>query len=104
MVDNTSGIGQRYLAKVFDVTQQTISYTIRKKTDIGHWKKEKVPAYEGNQEARAVTASRKMVTKTFYGKDIVMDDVKYFTLSNTDLSGNDIYYSSHKALAPPNIK
>ena len=33
-----------------------------------------------------------------------MDDEKYFTLSNTNIPGNDIYYSSNKSEAPVEIK
>ena len=32
------------------------------------------------------------------GKEIVMDDESYFTLSNEYLSGNDGFYSQHKLL------
>ncbi|CAF3572187.1 unnamed protein product [Rotaria sp. Silwood1] len=33
-----------------------------------------------------------------------MDDEKYFSLSNVDISGNVYYYTSDKSIAPPDIK
>ena len=104
IVNNSSGIGQRDLGRQFNVCQTTISYTLRNKTDIKCWKKEKTPAYNDNQEARVIIACRRLVTKTFAGKDIVVDDEKYFCLSNWEIPGNNIYYTSDKRTAPPEIK
>ena len=104
MVDNTSGIGQRFLAATFDVNQSTISRTIKNKTQVDVFKKQEVPKYEKNQETRAVTAARRLVVKIFKDKSVVMDDEKYFSLSNTSTPGNDIFYTSDKSTAPNQIK
>ncbi len=35
---------------------------------------------------------------------IIMDDEKYFSLSNVDIPGNSYYYSSDKSTTPPSVK
>jgi transposase len=104
MVNNTSGIGQSTLANKFGVHQSTISRVLKNKTDIRDYKKRKTPKYENNQQDRAVTASRRMVVKLFKDKDVVLDDEKYFKLSNPEIPGNDIFYTSDRSTAPAEIK
>jgi hypothetical protein len=42
--------------------------------------------------------------KIFKDKSVVMDDEKYFSLSNINIPGNDIFYTSDKSTAPNEIK
>ncbi|XP_065684223.1 uncharacterized protein LOC136096637 [Hydra vulgaris] len=86
------------------VNQSTISRTINLKTDIKCYKKQKAPLYEKDQQQRAATSSRRLVNKVFHEKDIIMNDEKYFNLSNSNIPGNDIYYTNNKLSAPDNVK
>nr|XP_047142520.1 uncharacterized protein LOC124816838 [Hydra vulgaris] len=104
MLNNSTGISQKYLASYFKVNQNTISRTINFKTDIKCYKKQKVPLYEKDQQQRPATTSRRLVNKVFHEKNIITDDEKYFNLSNSNIPGNDIYYTNNKLLAPDNVK
>jgi len=104
MLNNTSGLGQRFLASHFKVSLATINRVLNTKTNIKDYKKEKAPKYEDEQVPRVITGSRRMVVKLFKDKDIVMNDEKYFSLSNSNIPGNDRYYTSDKSTAPDEIK
>jgi hypothetical protein len=55
------------------------------------------------QKAAARPKCKKLLTE--YKKlDFVLDDESYFTLSNSDQPGNDIYYSSDKNKKPERVK
>ena len=42
--------------------------------------------------------------KILVDKTLVIDDEKYFTLSNSEISGNDGYYTDNKQTAPNDVK
>ncbi len=50
------------------------------------------------------TGSRRLFVEIFKNKSVVIDDEKYFSLSNINIPGNDIYYTSEKLTAPNEIK
>jgi transposase len=104
LVNNKDGVSQRDLARRFDVSQSTISYTLNQKTLINCYEKEKAPGYVNDQEERARTRAAKLGKKIFVNNDVVMDDEKYFRLSNYNVPGNNNYYSENKTQAPPSIK
>ncbi len=57
-----------------------------------------------HQEERARTHAAKLGKKVFVNNDVVMDDEKYFKLSNYYVPGNNKYYSENKTQAPLSIK
>ena len=44
-------------------------------------------------------STRKFAINTFKEKFLILDDEKYFTLSNTKTPGNKGYYTDNKSLA-----
>ena len=104
MVNNKSGIGQRTLGSKFGVKQQTISWVLKNKTKIRYYKKEDAPYYQESQKQRVIKNCRKLATKELKDKDVILDDEKYFTYSNSNTPGNRGYYTSDKLTAPPEIR
>jgi hypothetical protein len=104
MINHTKGLGQSHLGRVFNADHTTISRVLRQKTEIDCLTKTKVPEYKQDQASRAVTAARRLATKIFKEKQIVMDDESYFYLSNTRISGNDVYYTPDKSTTPADVK
>lgn len=103
MFNNKDGVSQRKAARIFKVHQTTIGRTL-KKCDIEYRKKEKAPAYTEKQLEKVKRCSRKLATKIFVDKDIILDDEKYFTLSCSNVPGNDGYYTKDKSTVPPDIR
>ncbi len=104
MIDHTSGLGQRHLGRVFDVNHTTISRVLWQKTEIDYLTKTKAPEYKQDRASRTVTVARRLTTKIFKEKQIVMDVEKFFYLFNTSIPGNDVYYTSDKSKTPADVK
>jgi hypothetical protein len=66
------------------------------------YKKQKAPKYT---EDKKIKIERKCpwLYQNFEKMDFIIDDEKYFTLSNSNIAGNDIYYSWDKSKAPINV-
>lgn len=104
MFNNKDGCNQKYASKVFKVNQSTISRILNKKCNIKYFKKIKAPNYSAKQLPRVISCSRKLATKTLVNKIVILDDEKYFSLSNSNTPGNDGYYTNNKSTAPEDIK
>ncbi len=104
LVNNKDGISQKSLALNFSVHQTTISRVLKNKTNIRYRKKEDAPDYTDAQLERVIRSTRKLAINTFKEKFVILDDEKYFTLSNTKTPGNKGYYTDNKSLAPANIR
>jgi transposase len=102
-IDHRDGISQRGLAQVFNVSQSTISRTIKGKTPIRHYKKQKTPKRTAQQKAVARPKCTRL-TSIFRGKKIIIDDESYFGLSNHSLPGNDGFYSSNLDVTPIEVQ
>jgi transposase len=101
--NHKSGCSQNRAARKFNCTQQNISTILKKHTDIRCYKKTKKPLMTPTQKAAARPKCRKLLEK-YQDLDFVLDDESYFTLSNSDLPGNDRYYSSDKNVTPEEVK
>lgn len=100
---NRGGKSQRVENKKFNICKQTISnYSHR--NGIRYLKKKKAPLVTDKQLSKIITASRKLATKIFVEKTVVIDDEKYFTLANSELSGNSVYYTDNKRSAPKDVR
>ena len=100
---NRDGKSLRVEAKKFSVCHKTISnYLTRNK--VQHRKKERAPLVTSNQLEKITRTSRKLATKTFVGKSVVMDDEKYFTYGNSSVAGNDGYYTNDKSTTPDDVR
>lgn len=102
-IDHKDGISQRLLAKQFGVHQSSISRTLKQKTNIRYRKKIKAPKRTPAQAA-AVRPKCGRLVKIFREKTIILDDESFFTLSNSDLSGNAGFYTSNIQQTPNDVK
>lgn len=100
---NRDGKSQRVEAKKFNVCQKTISNYL-KKNKVQYRKKERAPFVTSNQLEKITRTSRKLATKTFVGKIVVLDDEKYFTYGNSSVAGNDGYYTNDKSTTPDDVR
>jgi len=93
VVDHHHGISQNALAQQFEVSQSTISQTIKNKTSIRYYKKRKAPKRTPLQQILARPKCFQLC-QLFRKKQIIIDDESYFGLRNFELSGNTGFYSS----------
>ena len=101
--EHKCGISQLKYAKKLKCSHQYISKTLKTKTSIRKRKKIKIPKRTDAQRARI----RRLCGHLYKNyKDFIwiLDDESYFTLSNSEINGNDIFYSSNVELTPSNVK
>jgi len=103
MFDGTDRQSQRKAASKFGCTQPYISKTLKEKTKIKCYKKQKAPCYSEVQQKIVKTQCRFLNRKSL-GKDFVMDDEHFLKLSKSNMPGNDRFYSSNKGNVPNNVK
>ena len=103
LFDHKCGISQRIASKKFKCSQSLISKTLKTKTSIKKRKQMKIPSRTESQRAK----NRRLCGQLYKNyKDFiwVLDDESYFTLSNSQINGNDNFYSSNIELIPNNVK
>ena len=88
----------------FSVHQTTIIRILKNKTNIRYRKKEDAPDNTDAQLERVIRSTRKLAINTFKEKFVILDDEKYFTLSNSKTLGIEGYYTDNKSLTPANIR
>jgi hypothetical protein len=103
MFDHKTGCSQKNAAKKFKTTQQHISWLLKTKTNVKCRLKKKKPLRNNKQEAAMRPKCRKLASK-YKSYQFIQDDESYFTLSNTTLAGNNIFYSSDTNLTAENVK
>lgn len=98
------GASTRKLGRKFGVSHMTVQ-RILKKNSVNYRKRKKVPKYNDKQLEKIPKCCRALRLKHFKGKKvIVLDDEKYFTFSNSCMSGNDGFYTSCIADTPNDVK
>ena len=103
-VNNKAGVSQRQLAKHYNVAQSTISRNLKKRTKVRIYKRTKAPKYSKSQWERVRKNCGQLYRKISNDYFVIMDDEKYFSLSNVNMPGNAYYYTSDNTTAPPDIK
>ena len=103
MMNNSSSISQKMVARKLNCTQQYVSKILKKYTSIKCRRKCRQPKRTIKQIKERRPKCRKMYYK-YKNKTFILDDESYFTLANTTLSGNDIYYSDNPENAPDDVK
>jgi len=103
MMDGNDKISQRVAASKFNCSQPYVCKTLKKKTEVRCYKKQKMPSYKEGQEKSVQRASRTLVRKTS-GLEFVIDDEHFFPLSKNQIPGNDTFYTKDKKKAPPALK
>lgn len=101
--NNKCGISQRRAAKKYGCSVFTINWALRTKCNISYRKKKKIPARTERQKTDAKTKCGRLMRK-FRGCDWVLDDESYFTLSHSNIHGNDGYYTSDPETTPSSVK
>lgn len=94
--NHKTGCSLRASARKFNVSHQTIANTLAKES-VRYLHHEKAAAFTEKQLPRIIKNSRKLATNIFVGKSVVIDDEKYFTLSNSTIAGNRGYWMDNKA-------
>jgi len=104
-VNNRCGVSQRKLARRFGVNQSTISRNLRQRTSIVIRKRRKIPKMNNKEQAKRARRNCGKLYKTIPRDwDIILDDEKYFSLTNSDIGGNRFYYSMDPEETPNHIK
>ena len=103
MFNNKDDFSQSQAANEFGCSQQYISKKL-KESGIKRYKKKKAPYYKDQEAIDKVKKNSRWVHENSRGKDLVLDDEKYFTLSNSTNAGNDSFYSSEPSQSPNNVK
>ena len=68
------------------------------------YKRTKAPKYSKHQSERTQKACGQLYQKISNRCFVIIDDEKYFSLSNSNMPGNVYYYTSDKSAAPSDIK
>lgn len=103
LFDHKCGISQRKSARIMRCSPSLINKTLKVKTLIRKRKKTKIPCRTSDQKAKIRSLCSRLY-KNYRDFIWVLDDESYFTLSNTELNGNDNYYSSDVSLTPNEVK
>lgn len=101
--NKSCGISQKSAAATLKCSRQYVSMMLKKRTSIKLHKKTRKPKRTllqlKNMRPKCRNLHKKYKFKTF-----VIDDESYFTLSNSTLTGNNIYYSDDVTTTPDEIK
>jgi len=101
--NHKTGRSQRKSANLFNMSQAYVSKILKKYSNIRAYKKYKKPLMTALQKKQLRPKCRKILNK-YRGYSFILDDESYFTLSNTTLAGNDIFYSNNKENTPESVK
>lgn len=101
--NNKSGRSQTKFANRLKVSQQYVSKLLKKYTRVRTYKKTTRPLLTPLQKKAARPKCRKLLQK-YSGRDFILDDESYFTLSNSTLAGNDRFYSDDPKNAPLDVR
>lgn len=97
------GISQRKLARRFHIGKTTVFRTLSRQNVLFR-KRRKAPKYTEAQLQRIPRCCRALRRVHFANKLIVMDDEKYFTLANSEMKGNDGFYTDDYANVPDDVR
>lgn len=100
--NHSDKMSQRKCARKIGCSQMCISNAL-KKQGIKCYKKIKSPEYSDDQQ-KLVKKQCRWMSRNYSNKMFILDDEKYFTLTGSNMPGNDIFYSSDKSLTPDKVK
>ena len=86
------------------VAQSTIFRNLKKRANIKIYKRTKAPKYSKDQSERTQKTCGQLYRKISNRCFVIIDNEKYFSLSNSNIPGNVYYYTSDKSAAPSDIK
>lgn len=98
------GASTRRLGRRYGVSHMTVHREI-KRSGMLFRKRRKCPKYTPVQLQRIPRCCRALRRQHFANdRIIILDDEKYFTLSNSEIKGNDGFYTEDFHAAPDNVK
>lgn len=98
------GVSVRKLAREYRTSKDTVSRELAR-NGLKYRKRRKCPKYTPNQLARIPACCRQLRRVHFANERvIILDDEKYFTLANSEMKGNDGFYTNNVAECPDNVK
>lgn len=101
---NNIGASTRKLGRRFRTSHMTVSRLLAQ-NGLKYRKRQKCPKYTAAQLARIPGCCRALRRRHFANnKIIVMDDEKYFTLSNAEMKGNEGFFTDNIEDAPNNVR
>jgi transposase len=104
LVNHKTGVSVIQLSSKFHVCPQTIRTNLRE-MNIKYYKKRRSPKYTDKQLQEVPTRARRLYRLLLNNDfEVIMDDEKYFTLSDQSTSTNRGFYSSNKEETPPQVK
>ena len=103
MFDHICGISQRKAARKMKCDQSFICKTLKTKTSIRKRKKIKIPAQTDIQKSNARKLCKR-IFRNFRKRNWIIDDESYFTLDNSEISGNNNFYSNDVSSTPNDVK
>lgn len=104
LVNHKTGISIRQIARKFAVHRRTIQRELNS-MGIQYRKKKRAPRYTEKQLQEVPTRARRLYRTLLNDNfELIMDDEKYFTLSNESVSTNRGFYTSNASVTPPNVK
>ena len=104
LVNQKTGVSLRQLGSKFEVSPETIRQSLRG-MNIHYYKRKRAPKYTEKQLQEVPTRSRRLYRLlSDQSFELVMDDEKYFPLSDQTVLSNRGYYSSERSEASPNVK
>lgn len=98
------GVSLRKLGRQYRTSKNTVSRELSRH-GLKYRKRKKCPKYTENQLARIPRCCRAL-RRTHFANNrvIVIDDEKYFTLGNSEIKGNDGFYTNNIQDCPDNVK
>lgn len=101
---DTKGISIRKMGRRFHVSHTTVKRELTK-NNLKYRKRQKCPKYSAAQLERIPRCCRALRQRHFANdKVIILDDEKYFTLSNSEIKGNDGFYTDSIEDVPPDVR
>lgn len=95
LIKSRKGFSQNAAAKKFSCSQSYINKVVATKCNLRCFKKVKSPKYSQKSERIVKKTARKLYDFS-KNKVFILDDEKYFTLSDTHMPGNSFYYIEKK--------
>lgn len=103
VVKNKVGTSTRKLARRFHVSRMTVKRTIVR-NNLTYRKRRMAPKYTAAQLEKIPSCCRALRRVHFVDKIVVMDDEKYFTLCNSQMKGNDGFYTDNIQECPDEVR
>lgn len=104
LVNHKTGVSLRLLAQKFRVSHSSI-HRYLEEMGINYYKKQKVPQYTEKQLQEIPTRARRLYRMLLSNDfELIMDDEKYFLLTDQSVPTNRGFYTSDKSVTPPEVK